>query len=105
MYEHCNYLRLCEAAQVGHSLPYVCMYVYVCSHHSSCTNEGRMLKLGTDIHTDDLWSWYVFEVKMSRVKLTGSISTKKSFLLIMFAAVVTSGGNRRSFHYRLLGAF
>ena len=70
------YLCLCEAAQVGHSLPSVCVCVcmYVCSHHHSSTNEGRMLKLGTNIHTHKLW--YVFEVKRSKVKVTRSISAK-----------------------------
>ena len=54
---------------------YVC--VCVCSHHNSDTNEVRMLKLGTDIHTFEFWSWYVLEVNRSMVKVTGSISAKK----------------------------
>ena len=46
------YLRLCEAAQVGHSLPSVCGYVCMFVR-TIATNEVRMLKLGTDIHTHE----------------------------------------------------
>ena len=66
------------------------MGVCVCSHHSSSTHEVRKLKLGTYIHTHTLRSWYVFEDKRSKVKVTVSISAKNMFLVITLAAVVTS---------------
>ena len=62
----------------------------VCLHHSLSPNEVRMVKLGTDIHTHECWSWYVFEAKRSKVKVTGSISAKTTFLAITWAAVVSS---------------
>ena len=81
-----------EAVEVGHSLLSVCVYVCeraggwvgvcVCSHYNSSPNEVRMLKFGTYIHTHKPWSWYVFEVKRSKVKVT--------FLVKTLAPVVTS---------------
>ena len=49
-----------------------------------------MLKLGTYIHTHALWRWYVFEVIRPKVKVTGSISAKNTFLVTALAAVVIS---------------
>ena len=70
--------------QVEHSVPSVSMYVgvCVCLQNNSSTNEVRMIKLGKDIHTHALWSWYVFEVKRSKVKVTGSISAHNTFMVI-----------------------